>query len=211
MQGMRGFGFDDINSNVQLGSYITEKEIIKVKEKLRMLTVRLFNIHDIEEETSINNEIKNETEFLSSLLTIKTNDLNQNKHMNNIELRQMQEEIIQEEMKRQQMIQKQNIQVQQEEEMPNILNENIITEFTVVFRTSGPDGKAFVPIQVKFKPDDKVSKIIEKYRIKSGDQDPNKKFIFNAKNLKPNLSADEVGLCNNSNIFVVATKCKKEG
>ena len=211
MQGMRGFGFDDINSNVQLGSYITEKEIIKVKEKLRMLTVRLFNIHDIEEETSINNEIKNETEFLSSLLTIKTNDLNQNKHMNNIELQQMQEEIMQEEMKRQQMIQKQNIQVQQEEEMPNILNENIITEFTVVFRTSGPDGKAFVPIQVKFKPDDKVSKIIEKYRIKSGDQDPNKRFIFNAKNLKPNLSADEVGLCNNSNIFVVATKCKKEG
>ena len=211
MQGMRGFGFDDINSNVQLGSYITEKEIIKVKEKLRMLTVRLFNIHDIEEETSINNEIKNETEFLSSLLTIKTNELNQNKHMNNIELQQMQEEIMQEEMKRQQMIQKQNIQVQQEEEMPNILNENIITEFTVVFRTSGPDGKAFVPIQVKFKPDDKVSKIIEKYRIKSGDQDPNKKFIFNAMNLKPNLSADEVGLCNNSNIFVVATKCKKEG
>ena len=51
-----------------------------------MLMLRLFNIHDIEEETSINNEIKNETEFLSSLLTIKTNDLNQNKHMNNIEL-----------------------------------------------------------------------------------------------------------------------------
>ena len=211
MQGMRGFGFDDINSNVQLGSYITEKEIFKVKEKLQMLMIRLFNIHDIEEETSINNEIKNETEFLSSLLTIKTNELYQNKHMNNIELQQMQEEILQEAMKRQQMIQKQNIQVQQEEEMPNILNENIITEFTVVFRTSGPDGKAFVPIQVKFKPDDKVSKIIEKYRIKSGDQDPNKKFIFNAKNLKPNLSADEVGLCNNSNIFVVATKCKKEG
>ena len=130
--------------------------------------------------------------------------------MNNIELQQMQEEIMQEEMKRQQMIQKQNIQVQQEEEMPNILNENIITEFTVVFRTSGPDGKAFVPIQVKFKPDDKVSKIIEKYRIKSGDQDPNKKFIFNAKNLKPNLSADESGLCNNSNIFVVASVKRKD-
>ena len=109
------------------------------------------------------------------------------------------------------MIQKQNIQVQQEEEMPNILNENIITEFTVVFRTSGPDGKAFVPIHVKFKPDDKVSKIIEEYRRQSGDQDPNKKFIFYAKNLKPNLSADEAGLCNNSSIFVVATKCKKEG
>ena len=109
------------------------------------------------------------------------------------------------------MIQKQNIQVQQEEEMPNILNENIITEFTVVFRISGLDGKAVAPIHVKFKPDDKVSKIIEEYRRQSGDQDPNKKFIFNAKNLKPNLSADEVGLCNNSNIFVVATKCKKEG
>ena len=66
-----------------------------------MLMLRLFNIHDIEKETSINNEIKNETEFLSSLLTIKTNELNQNKHMNNIELQQMQEEIMQEHMKRQ--------------------------------------------------------------------------------------------------------------
>ena len=101
MQGMQGFGFDDINSNVQLGSYITEKEIFKIKDKLRMLVVRLFNIHDIEEETSINNEIKNETEFLSSLLTIKRNELNQYKNMNNIELQQMQEEIMQEHMKRQ--------------------------------------------------------------------------------------------------------------
>ena len=114
-------------------------------------------------------------------------------------------------MKRQQMIQKQNIQVQQEEEMPNILNENIITEFTVVFRSSGLDGKSVAPIHVKFKPDDKVSKIIEEYRRQSGDNDLSKKFIFNAKNLQPYLTADETGLLDNANIFVVSTKYKKEG
>ena len=94
--------------------------------------------------------------------------------------------------------------------MLNILKENIITEFTVVFRTSGPDGKTVAPIHVKFKPDDKVSKIIEEYRRQSGDQDPNKKFIFKAKNLKPNLSADEVGLCNNSNIFALLLSVKRK-
>ncbi len=87
MGGMSYFG--NINSNMQLGSYKTEKEIFKIKDKLEKLIMRLVNTYDIEEEISINDKIKNETEFLSSLLTIKINELNQNNHMNNAELQQL--------------------------------------------------------------------------------------------------------------------------
>ena len=54
--------------------------------------------------------------------------------------------------------------------------------------------------------DDKVSSVIEKYRMKANDRDDSKKFIFNAKNLTPSLTVAEAGITNNANIFVVATK-----
>ena len=55
-------------------------------------------------------------------------------------------------------------------------------------------------------PNEKVSDIIHRYRAKSLDNDPTKKFIFNAKALDPSLIAAEAGLYNNANIFVVSTK-----
>ena len=48
--------------------------------------------------------------------------------------------------------------------------------------------------------------ILEKYKNKSGDRNPEKKFIFNAKMLSPDLTLSEAGITNNSNIFVVSTK-----
>ena len=64
---------------------------------------------------------------------------------------------------------------------------------------------------VKYKPEDKVSKIIERYRRQSGDKDLSKKFIFNAIALNPGLTAAEAGLRDNANIFVVATKGVRGG
>ena len=61
------------------GNNITEQEIQKYKNKLI-----INNTHNIDEETSINNEIKNESEFLSSLLNIKRNELNQQNIQNNV-------------------------------------------------------------------------------------------------------------------------------
>ncbi len=55
-------------------------------------------------------------------------------------------------------------------------------------------------------PDEKISSIIEKYRIKSGDKSTTKKFIFNSHALSPSLTAAEAGLAHNANIFVVQTK-----
>ena len=78
--------------------------------------------------------------------------------------------------------------------------------FSVIFRASGATGQASAPIMVQCMPDEKVSEVIEKYRSKSGDRDPTKKFIFNSKNLAPSLSVAEAGITNNANIFVVATK-----
>ena len=79
-------------------------------------------------------------------------------------------------------------------------------EFKVIFRASGATGQASSPIDVITTPEEKVSELIEKYRMKSGDRDPTKKFIFNAKNLNPSLTCEEAGLTRNVNIFVVATK-----
>ena len=67
----------------QMGNPITEQEIQNHKNRLNRLITRLINIHNLDEETSINNEIRNETKFLSSLLNIKRNDLIQNNDMNN--------------------------------------------------------------------------------------------------------------------------------
>ena len=52
--------------------------------------------------------------------------------------------------------------------------------------------------------DEKVSDIIQKYRAKSCDRDPKKKFIFNAKALNFDLTAAKIGLgC--GPIFIVST------
>ena len=59
------------NQNLNMGSNITEQEIQIHKNKLNKLINNLINTHNIDEEFSINNEIRNETEFLLSLLNIK--------------------------------------------------------------------------------------------------------------------------------------------
>ena len=136
----------------------------------------------------------------------------------------MQQQMMQQQMMQQQMMQQQAKQAQ----MQNILSQAAGTGqgaanpsiqmpssvpstsqgagISVIFRASGATGQASAPIMVQCMSDEKVSEVIEKYRNKSGDRDPTKKFIFNAKNLAPSLSVAEAGITNNANIFVVATK-----
>jgi hypothetical protein len=61
-------------------------------------------------------------------------------------------------------------------------------------------------IEIQCTLDEKVSDLIQRYRNKTGDHDPTKKFIFNAKALNHDLTLAEAGLSNNAYIFVVATK-----
>ena len=93
-------------------------------------------------------------------------------------------------------------------QMQNILNDPINAGISVVFRPSGSSNNflKMAPTRVLCAPNEKVSSIIEKYRMQTGDYDPDKKFIFNAKNLRPSLTLAEAGLINNSVIFVVTTR-----
>ena len=83
---------------------------------------------------------------------------------------------------------------------------NSSSGINVVFRVSGPGGQGRPPLSIQCMPDEKVKEVIQRYRIKSGDNDQTKKFIFNAKNLNQELSVGEAGITNNGNIFVVTTQ-----
>ena len=68
----------------------------------------------------------------------------------------------------------------------------------IIFRRTGSNQS----VTIQGKPDEKVLKIIEKYRLKSSDNYKKLRFIFNAKNLNVNLTLAEAGLIKGSNIFV---------
>ena len=80
--------------------------------------------------------------------------------------------------------------------------------FNVNFRDSGVDikdknnnNKGVIFVEVK--ENEKISDIIQKYRLKSSNFENNLIFVFNAKELNPSLTAREAGLTNGSNIYVV--------
>ena len=75
---------------------------------------------------------------------------------------------------------------------------------TVVFRVG--DNISADPLKIQCTSSDRISDLIERYRNKSQDNDPTKKFIFNARELDSNLTVGEAGLYEGSNIFVVKTK-----
>ena len=205
----------------QFGNQITEQEIQKHKNRLNRLITRLINTHNLDEETSINNEIRNETKFLSSLLNIKRNDLiqnnnmnnnnnffnpmiNQNNNNNNNNYGMFNNNIMQLQMPQQNMMQLQMMEPLDKKMQQKNFEENSnfsCLGFSVIFKSSESSDEP--PVMVQCMPDEKVSEIIEKYRIKSGDHDLSKKFIYNAKVLNPNLTVSEAELTNNANILVV--------
>ena len=182
-------------------------EIKKHKNNISNLSTRLLNTFDINEEISINNEIKKETEILDSLLNIKMNSIMaQNQQMMQFQIQQ-------------QMQAQQNMFNQLQNMQNNPLNNNFPNQIeeskkyiTVIFRT-GKHDKEGNPITQKIKCilDEKVSKVIERYRMPVNDVETNTKFIFNAKPLNPTLTVDEAGLSDNSNIFVMSTENVRGG
>ena len=91
-------------------------------------------------------------------------------------------------------------------QQPSNTSDNSSGGINIVFRVSGPGGQGRPPLTIQSMPDEKVKEVIKRYRIKSGDNDQTKKFIFNAKNLNQELSVGEAGISNNGNIFVVTTQ-----
>ena len=183
----------------------TLEEIKKHKIKINDLSNKLINTFDINEEIMINNGIKKETEFLLSLLNIKQNEIitfnnninnNMNFNMNNNFSQQMNNQ------------QFQFLNAQQQ--MMNILNGvpnneqhqiNQETFKSVKFLLINQDEQITGNMIIIFMFNDKVSSIIEKYRIFAVDNEP-KKFIFNGRELNGDLTAAEAGIYNNAEILV---------
>ena len=177
-------------------------EINKHKNNIGNLSARLLNTFDINEEISINNEIKKETEILDSLLDIKMNSIMaQNQQMMQFQIQQ-------------QMQAQQNMFNQMQNMQNNPLNNNFPNQIeqskksiTLIFR-AGKQDKDGNPINPKIQCslDEKVSKVIERYRMQANDVETNKKFIFNAHPLNPTLTVAEAGLSDYSNIFVMGSE-----
>ena len=108
-----------------------QQEINKHKSKLLNLINNLNNTQSIDDEISINNDIKTESECLKSLLNIKQtnlmnqmNQINQNNNFdanpfmiqpNNLFINQQQQMMQQQMMDQQQMMQRRMMQIQQSE------------------------------------------------------------------------------------------------
>ena len=188
-------------------------EINKHKFNILSLANKLINTYEINQEMSINNEIQKETEFLLSLLNIKNSTMMNQMAMNNMNFfnPMMNPNFVNNNNQFQQMIQQQLMQMQQmllqppmNQQMENI--QKIEDKITVKFRKDRAE-----PIPVKCSLNNSISDIIKKYRKYSLDNEPEEKFIFNAKALSPSLTVAEAGLTNNSNIFVVETNGLRGG
>ena len=176
-------------------------QIVNQKNKIYELSNKLNNSFDINEEILIGNEIKNETEFLLSLLNIKKSELNQQNYINNNlnvqmfnpinynpnnfnnnnlnnnnfnnNIHQLAQQMVQQQMLFQQQIKNFN---------PLKSFENNEPVINVKFIQKHIGGV----VLIQCNPNEKISDVIEKYREKSGDYHEND-FIFNTEKMN-NLS-----------------------
>ena len=178
-----------------------QQEINNHKTKLMTLINNLINTQLLNEEVSINNEIKKESECLISLLNIKQNTLMNQININNnmnfnpfmiqpnlmmaniqpINMNQMQQQIIM-------------------NNFNDIENNNELNDFVLNIFFVQESGKRTL---VKSKSNEKISEIIEKYRKNANDYDYNVYFLYNGKRLNPHLTVSEEGLVNFSVISVI--------
>ena len=117
---------------------------------------------------------------------------------------QMQQQMLMQQQMQMQMMQQ--MQIQQQMEMQNQLNENQYIK--VIFKFYGEESQTIIVVCM---PNEKISKVIERYRNKSLDRDTTEKFIFNSHVLNPSLTVAEAGMSDNSCVFVVATPYLKGG
>ncbi len=87
----------------------------------------------------------------------------------------------------------------------NVVNNMEKQETISIILHKGEHGeRKLCPLVCKL--DEKMSSVMENYRRLYNDKDKNIKFIFNAKVINPSVTVDEVGLKNNSRIFVIAPR-----
>ena len=192
-------------------------DIYKQKLNIISLSIKLLSASNTNEEISINNDLKKEAELLLSLLNIKNvmmmsmNNFspmtNQNYVVNNIQLQQLMQKQV---MIIEQMMQKQEIpqKMQMKEQNEKIQKKDeIFGKISVTFLKSHY-GK---PIVVQCDFNEKIEKVIERYRYYSSDFKESEKFMFNAKVLNPSITVAEAGIYKNCTILVVETSGTRGG
>ena len=172
-----------------------QQEINMHKSKLLNLINNLINTQIIDDEISINNEIKSESECLKSILKIKQNNLmnqqiNLNNNLNFFPF----------------MVQP-NIQMNLSMNNMNPINQNH-NKFNPIPKNNEIINVKFVTTYGKnsiihIYPDEKILELIKRYREKTQDFKDNW-FIFDNKNLNEFLSSSliELGITDVSQIIV---------
>ena len=146
-------------------------EINKHKNNISNLSTKLLSTFNINEELSITYEIKKETEFLESLLNIKMKSIMaQNEQIMQFQIQQMQAQQIMSNQMQNMQFNPMNNNFQNQFEQP-------ITNICVHFRT-GKITKDGTPYIIQCNVNEKVSKVIEKYRIMANDYKKNKKIYI---------------------------------
>ena len=162
-----------------------QQQINEHKNKLKILINNLINTQNIYEEINFNNEIKKESDFIFSLLNIKQNKLN-----NQIN----------------QMYQDFNMNLNPFDFNVNMMamnQPNISRNIINIFFNQMWTNEIYT---IECSPDEKIEILIQKYRIKSGDYDIRREFLFNAKKLVPNKSASEEGLTHFSKVTILKSQ-----
>ena len=170
----------------------TLEEIKKHKNRINELSTKLLNAMDINEEILINTEIKKETDFLSSLLNIKKNEINNN---------MLNQQMFAQQMMQQAMMQQQMMAAQaaaQQTQMNNGIN-NYHSENKEINIKFNKNGKI---TYIKMRDDDMVAELINEYLVRTNTKSGN--FKFNNRNLSYSDTSllYEVGLKDNSEIIV---------
>ena len=186
-----------VNELQQINNCINNNIIIK------RISDIIMKINYINNENKKNLElIRKDIYILYSQLNQKFEQLNNNMNNNmnqmqymNVKMNQMQNQMNLGQNAMNNMMNQPMIMQNQMIENQNKLNQN--DQISVIFRYNNDKGKSEL-IMVQGGINDKVSSFIEKFRNKT---DTNR-YIFNAKQLNKDLTAEEAGITNGSNIFI---------
>ena len=177
---------------------INQAKINKHKINIINLAMKLSNTFNINEEISINNEIKKETEFLQTLLDIK-NQQNIQEPMNPMIQKQMmlQQQMLQQKIQQQMMTVEQRM-IQYPMNMPDY-------GWILFFEDQSQNSIE----SIKISEQKLVKEAIALYMQKTG-KNGHYQFIFNHQELYPELKICQSGLHDLSKILVIESKNIKD-
>ena len=163
------------------------QEIENLKFKINDLSTKLINpLIDLNGQLDISKEIKEKIESLLFLLNKKKIIIN------------FQNDMQQQMMQYRMSSIGQSMQINQ----PNPIKSSENQMINIIFRVGLNSVTNEKLIILQCYPNDKCSDIIEKFRNKINDYERKSRFIYNAKNLNPNLTISESGIIEGANIFV---------